>query len=160
MRRMFFLRMSFFLISAAFIGGQLTHSMPERNIPYSFEYYDSNENGTLEEDEMSFLFLNKMDVNGDGFLIEDEWTISVASIYLLTMKNHLREFHYWDGDRDAQIGIAEIQNLLQETDIFSLWDVDKDKKINGDELPMLLQDLFIDRDKGDIDYPQSEIFLR
>lgn len=159
MNQIQFLKISFFLISAILVGAQLNASMPEKNKPYSFEYFDKNRDGTLGQDELSILLLSKMDIDRNGYLIEDEWGDSVVGWNLLMANQSLRDLYHWDLDKNSQINLDEIQNILIETKNLSVWDADKNKKISRVELYEALQKIYSDGNISEIDMHEWVIFL-
>lgn len=154
-------RAAVLLTLAVALGAQLGAPMPEEGIPYSFEYYDRNVNGVLDEGELSIYVLKKCDRSENGLLVQNEWQSMIADLQqIFRVESTVGDFLYWDIDRNKNLGFEELQEMLVQGGIFALWDENGDKVINKNEISAALYALCDAGGQDAVDRHQWEIFIQ
>ena len=149
-----------FLALAIVLGAQLGAPMPEESIPYSFEYYDRNANGVLDEEELSIYVLQKCDRSENGYLTKNEWQPMVADLHhIFRGQDVIGDFLYWDVDENRNLDFNELQEMLVQGGIFTLWDKNEDEVIGRSEISGALYTLCDIRNKNTVDRESWEIFV-
>ncbi len=95
--------------------------------------YDYNKDGIIEPDEFTTYIYERSDLDGDGYLGDEEWNLARVGWNRSYKDIDFNQYTYWDQDKDGHLDSNEIKTLVQKTGLYSKWDTDLDGKVNSEE---------------------------
>ncbi|QDG52372.1 hypothetical protein FIV42_16975 [Persicimonas caeni] len=117
-----------------------------------FEMWDGNGNGVVGREEFTRHAFRVWDVDRSGSVEADEWKRAAASFY--RSQQPYGEFGDWDLDADDDLGIDEVQQGFERTNLFRYWDANDDGYLTRGEFASEAFAAWDTTDNGMID--QSE----
>lgn len=121
------------LVVASVTGLPITAHAQQSETQTRTYSYDTNKNGMIDPDEFTTYFYSRSDLNGDGYLGDDEWKVSTSKWYRPYKDVNYNNYTYWDQDKDSKLDANEVKTLVEKTGLYSKWDTNLDKKIDNEE---------------------------
>lgn len=110
--------------------------------------YDSNKDGFIQPDEFTTYLYTRSDLNGDGYLGDEEWKMTTSQLYRPYKDINFNTYTYWDQDKDKRLDSNEMKTLIQKTGLYSKWDANTDGKVSNAEFEKGTFDAYDDNSDG------------
>ena len=118
-------------VLTAVAAGTGTHDAQAR-MTYTYTTYDSNQNEYLDRDEYLDYSYEKIDLDNDGMINEDEWSSYKTVWYEPYDVQRDVQFTAYDLDQNNRIDRAEFTENVDDT-LYGEWDTDNDGRVNARE---------------------------
>ncbi|MFA7275755.1 MAG: hypothetical protein WC043_03020 [Pseudobdellovibrionaceae bacterium] len=122
--------------------------------------YDSNKDGYIQPDEFTSYLYTRSDLNGDGYLGDEEWTLTTSQLYRPYKNVDVNKYTYWDQDKDNRLDNNEVKTLIEKTGLYSKWDTNTDGKISNDEFEKGTFTAYDDDGNGELSLKEWKSVLR
>ena len=122
--------------------------------------YDKNGNGFMDADEFTTYFYTRSDADGDGYLGDEEWTVSTTGWYRPYKDVNYNTYTYWDANKDGRLDTNEINTLVEKTGLYSRWDIDQNGRVDNMEFERGAFAAYDDNGDGVLDIQEWRRVLR
>ncbi|MGB4107442.1 MAG: hypothetical protein WBK55_06570 [Alphaproteobacteria bacterium] len=99
---------------------------------YYYNDTDANNNGILDSQEFPRFVYNSWDLDGDGFVEDNEWNANTTLWYPPGYSDY-KTYTYWDKDHDGKLDADEFGTVVTTTNLYDTWDADHDSQIDEAE---------------------------
>lgn len=122
--------------------------------------YDKNRNGYIEPEEFTTYLYTRSDVDGDGYMGDEDWQFTTSRIYKSYKDIDYNKYTYWDQDKDGRLDTNEVKTLVEKTGIYAKWDTNLDGKIDNKEFSKGTFTAYDDDNNGLLDLAEWGNVLR
>lgn len=122
--------------------------------------YDSNKDGYIQPDELTTYLYSRSDRDGDGYMGDEEWTMTTSQFYRPYKDVNYNNYTYWDQDKDKRLDNNEVKTLIEKTGLYSKWDTNTDGKISNVEFEKGTFDSYDDNSDGMLNATEWKNVLR
>lgn len=152
-----------FLASAIFVSiiGVPMLAAAQKSETLSRTYsYDKNKDGFIQQDEFTTYLYSRSDVDGDGYMGDEEWKMTTTQLYRPYKDLNYNTYAYWDNDKDGRLDTSEVTILVEKTDLYSKWDINHDGKVDNDEFEKGSFSAYDDNGDGTLSLSEWKSVLR
>lgn len=122
--------------------------------------YDSNKDGYIQPDEFTTYVYTKSDMDGDGYMGDEEWKLTTSQFYRPYKDVDYSNYTYWDQDKDNRLDNNEVKTLIEKTGLYSKWDANKDGKVSNTEFEIGTFNSYDDDSNGNLSLEEWKSVLR
>lgn len=122
--------------------------------------YDTNKDGYIQQDEFVTYLYTKSDLDGDGYMGDEEWTLTTSQYYRPYKDVNYNNYTYWDQDKDNRLDNNEVKTLIKSTGLYSKWDTNTDGKVSNDEFSIGTFNAYDDNSDGALSLAEWKNVLR
>lgn len=122
--------------------------------------YDSNQDGFIQPDEFTTYVYTRTDLDGDGYMDDEEWTHTTSRFYRPYEDVDYSNYTYWDQDKDGRLDDNEVKTLIEKTGLYSKWDTNEDGKVSLTEFEIGTFNAYDDNGDGALSLEEWKSVLR
>lgn len=122
--------------------------------------YDRNQDGYIQQDEFTTYLYTKSDLDGDGYLGDEEWKLTTSQFYRPYEDVDYNSYTYWDQDKDGRLDDNEVKTLVEKTGLYSKWDTNQDGKVSNAEFEVGTFNSYDDNGDGALTLEEWKSVLR
>jgi Ca2+-binding EF-hand superfamily protein len=122
--------------------------------------YDSNKDGYIQPDEFTTYLYTKSDTDGDGYMGDEEWTVTTSKLYRPYKDIDYNKYTYWDQDKDGRLDNNEVKTLIEKTGLYSKWDTNIDGKVSTAEFEIGTFNSYDDNNDGQLNLQEWKSVIR
>lgn len=122
--------------------------------------YDRNKDGYIQADEFTTYLYTKSDMDGDGYMGDEEWKLTTTQFYRPYKDVDYNNYTYWDQDKDNRLDNNEVKTLIEKTGLYSKWDANKDGKVSNAEFEIGTFNAYDDNSDGTLNLEEWKSVLR
>ncbi len=122
--------------------------------------YDSNNDGYIQPEEFTTYFYTRSDLDGDGYMGDEEWTLTTSQFYRPYKDVNYNNYTYWDQDKNGRLDSNEVKTLVEKTGLYSKWDTNTDGKVSTAEFEIGTFNAYDDNSDGMLSLEEWKSVLR